>query len=1307
MAPPLTRWTLAGLPMGLLAPLVLPFLSFGIGAGSVHAQIIPDGTLGSQVTSTPDQQNLTIHGGTITGRNLFHSFEQLSVGTGQTATFANSGAIDSILARVTGKAISNIDGRLAVQGHANLFLLNPNGIVFGPNAQLQVSGSFVATTASHIKLADGTEFSAANPSSAPLLTVNVTPGLQYGSSRPQATITNRGQLAVGHDLTLVADRLDLQGSLVAGQDLTLQASDTITIRDTAQTPFLAKSGREMDLQGDRGIDILALSHPNQTPFVSGGNLSLFSNGIISGDARFSSGGSFQIRSVSGGLATFTSLYDPIISTAGDVDLALNYSGASLLIEAGGNIRIQGTVDITAPDVAAPFVGDDGVLNSQPGLILRSGQTALRYSGNSGVVPGSSTGTGLVSTPGITLHADINVAPDGVVRLTAGQAGSISTREILAKRANITLTSAGSITTADVVSGNDVGNGGAITLSAPNGNILSEGLFTYSDDALAFGRGGAINVAAGGTVTIGAIYTGALTNDGGSVSIIAGGEITSESLITFSFVGGDSGTVALISGDSVRFNRIDTSSDGGVGGNVTIRAAADIIGTGDIDTSAFGSGQGGTITVQAGGNIRLLQDATLRSDTFTNGTAGDISVTARSLTLENGAQIRSVSRYGAVGGNAGTITLNIAETTELFGKGDPANGVDNDPRPSAIFTLADLYSTGNGGDIIINTGSLIMREGTEILADHQGMGTNTRAGNITIRAKDKISLEGFRVRPTKNDSPGTGISSMVVATSLSHPNADGGLNRQGGTIDIQAGELELLNGAFISSSLGSQANGQSGNIRLTISQQGTPGKLTIAGSSTRQSGIFSSTASDSVGDGGSIQIRAGSVSLQNNAKIGVETNADGDAGQITLDATSLDIGNRSIISAETTASGNAGRIVLLSDRLAVTDGGQIRNTTSGSGDAGSIQLGSVLSPIAQLSLTGNGSSISASTESGATGDGGNIDVTANVIELASQGRLSATTQSQGNAGNIIVAASDRVFITDRGSGLFANTTRESSGNGGSIFLTTGTLQLQNRGRITVESDGVGSGGDVQLAVDRLFLNQANIVAETASTQGGNIQIQASEGILLRNNSLISATAGTAKAGGDGGNVTISTPFVIGVLSENSDIRANAFLGNGGRVTITAFGILGLQFRLQDTPNSDITASSQFGLDGTVTLNTLNLDPSQGLVELPVNFDDSASQIAQTCSPQQNQSSFVVTGRGGLSSTPIEALNQTELWRDEAAQVASTPASAIATAPSPNPLTEATHWVKQPDGRMALVAGEATPLTWSVASACQPNTERVNR
>ncbi|NEQ98106.1 MAG: filamentous hemagglutinin N-terminal domain-containing protein, partial [Cyanothece sp. SIO2G6] len=153
-------------------------------ASIAGARPIPDATLGEERSQVIPQDAWSdrIEGGAIRGTNLFHSFVEFSVDDGRSVYFGNPVGIERILSRVTGTNESNIFGTLGVDGTADLFLLNPNGIVFGPNARLDVAGSFVASTADRILFADNQMFSTVEPELPSLLTINVPTGLQYGSA---------------------------------------------------------------------------------------------------------------------------------------------------------------------------------------------------------------------------------------------------------------------------------------------------------------------------------------------------------------------------------------------------------------------------------------------------------------------------------------------------------------------------------------------------------------------------------------------------------------------------------------------------------------------------------------------------------------------------------------------------------------------------------------------------------------------------------------------------------------------------------------------------------------------------------------------------------------------------------------------------------------------------------------------------------------------------------------------------------------------------------------------------------------------
>ena len=165
----------------------------------IYAQIAPDKTLGteSSLVNPIDGNNDRIDGGASRGSNLFHSFRDFNVGEGRGVYFANPEGITNVLSRVTGGNPSNILGKLGVLGNANLFLLNPNGILFGSNASLNLNGAFLATSANTLLFTEGQQWSMANGSPSPLLSVTVPIGL--GFNKNPGSIVVEGD---GHNLSV-------------------------------------------------------------------------------------------------------------------------------------------------------------------------------------------------------------------------------------------------------------------------------------------------------------------------------------------------------------------------------------------------------------------------------------------------------------------------------------------------------------------------------------------------------------------------------------------------------------------------------------------------------------------------------------------------------------------------------------------------------------------------------------------------------------------------------------------------------------------------------------------------------------------------------------------------------------------------------------------------------------------------------------------------------------------------------------------------------------------------------------------------
>ncbi|MDZ7953306.1 hypothetical protein [Nostoc sp. DedQUE09] len=319
-------------------------------------------------------------------------------------------------------------------------------------------------------------------------------------------------------------------------------------------------------------------------------------------------------------------------------------------------------------------------------------------------------------------------------------------------------------------------------------------------------------------------------------------------------------------------------------------------------------------------------------------------------------------------------------------------------------------------------------------------------------------------------------------------------------------------------------------------------------------------------------------------------------------------------------------------LTLTNGGTI--FTSANRNAGNINIDTSDAVIID-GISGAFSFLS----TGGVGKGGNIQITTNSLTLSNGGQLVADSFGKGNAGNIIVNADDAIRIdgvgsNGRASAVFSTVNPTAVGNGGNITLTTDSLFL-NRGGISSSSFGQGKAGDININSGSTTLDsRAGIGAITNSGDGGNINLTVDDLLLLRNGSQISTTAGTAQAGGDGGNIHIDSKFIVAVPEENSDITANAFTGTGGKVEINSQGIFGIESRKKPTEKSDITASSEQGVSsGVININAPDTSSIQnGFTQLSPVIDTNAL-IANSCisrGTKRQENSFTITGSGALTT-----------------------------------------------------------------------------
>jgi filamentous hemagglutinin family protein len=394
---------------------IAPLVAITFSTNCAIAQITPDATLPNNSRVITQDNIKIISGGTQAGSNLFHSFEQFSVPNGTTAYFNNAVDIQNIISRVTGKSVSDINGILRANGTANLFLINPNGIIFGPNASLNIGGSFVASTASSLNFADGTKFSATNPQTTPLLTINVPIGLQFGATA--APIRNQSQASPNGATTYFGDPVGLQvqpGKTLAlvGGDLTLEGGN------------LTVDGGRIELGSVAGNSLVNLSPTNQGWTLGYDSVQNFQNiqlipRIVNNSEIYSTvdvsgegGGNIQVQASHLMLTNSNILARTLGSNSGG-DLRVNASESVELV--GSNTLIQS---------ATGGAGQSGDLTiTSKKLSIRDGAQVFLSTYNNGA-GGDLT---VNASESVELIGKVNLFPSALSTITAsaGKAGNLT------------------------------------------------------------------------------------------------------------------------------------------------------------------------------------------------------------------------------------------------------------------------------------------------------------------------------------------------------------------------------------------------------------------------------------------------------------------------------------------------------------------------------------------------------------------------------------------------------------------------------------------------------------------------------------------------------------------------------------------------------------------------------------------------------------------------------------------------------------------------------------------------------------------
>jgi filamentous hemagglutinin family protein len=659
----------------------LPSICFLAITYPATAQISSDGTIPTEVINSGD--TIEIVGGSREGDNLFHSFAEFSVPNGRTAYFQNSSDISNIIGRVTGQSISNIDGILKTNGSANLFLINPNGIIFGANAQLDIGGSFIATTASSIKFADGTEFSATNKQASPLLTVSIPVGLQFGAS--VGSIINRSvassngetnfsgtsvglQVASDKTLALIGGNIIFDGGNLTAMGGRVELGSVDSNSFVRLLPI--EQGWKLSYEGVENFRDIQLSNRSIVD-VSGlaGNISIYGQNIkLIGNSVFvnstladKDSGNSEITALNSLEIVSSYLFNQVGQNA-DIDLDVDVVADAN----GGNLNIS-TKQLIVQDGGG--ISSGTVSQGNAGNITINALDSVEITGNNRVIPSflstSTEGTGKGGE--LTINTKNLIVKDGAsieaATLGQGQGGSIN----INASESVDLSGVGQLADGSILFSN---------LSA------SAGTREFAEQSIE--NGGNLN-----------INTKQLT-------VRDGAEMTVSNFGT-----GNAGTLT-IDADSVLLENdgiLNAATRSGNGGNINFANVNTLVlqNRGQIITSAGDRGNGGNIFIDAN-TLTLLDNSTIAAGAF-QGQGGVIQIETQGLFQSPDSRITAASEVGVNG---------IVQITRP--RLDPAQALTE--LPETVVDVRGLIgdSCGDGKDFAENRFTIIGRGGLPLDPD---------------------------------------------------------------------------------------------------------------------------------------------------------------------------------------------------------------------------------------------------------------------------------------------------------------------------------------------------------------------------------------------------------------------------------------------------------------------------------------------------------------------------------------------------------------------------------------------------------------
>ncbi len=935
-------------------------------SGSAPSEVTLDGSLGGARGPLPGPDfEIGADVGRQAGSNLFHSFGAFNLNASESATFSGPNTINNVLGRVTGGSGSNIDGLLrSTIPDANLFLLNPHGIVFGPSAELDVQGSFHASTGDFIRLEDGRQFDAVPSARDALLTT--APPAAFGFLRRQgpAPIEVNGSFldAEGKTLSVIGGDIDLTG----GAQLQAQggrvnvasvasAGEVTLGSDTLGTDSFSRLGR-IDLTQDSTIDVSEAegrATGGGRVLIRGGQLVMDHSQVLA-NTKNRGGKGIDIKLIDGLEMKKESSIEARTSGPG--------TGGSVSVKAG---RLQLTEGSRIRTNTAG-AGNGGPLQVKAQDILLDGvavdETTEEYKHSSGLFARNDEASGDAGQ--ITVYAGhlrltrggrISAATDG-----SGRAGDVYLHitEELAVEGGFNRPEFSRVS----VSTDGAGHGGNLTITIKAGRLrVTDGAQIH---ALTEGRG-----------------------EGGNVTVEAK-EIVLEGAIR-------------------RGNQVPNRSE--------------------ILAEAQGRGNGGNITITAG-HLHLKDAARIATRTLGRGNSGDVTVQAEEIVLEKGIKVPDGEVFNSIlsvragegsGGDAGDVTVRavagrqlrlrltdggeISALTDGSGEGGnvtiEAEEIVLEGKLPSILSVGteQQENAGNAGSITLTAGRLLLKEGALIRAETLGPG---KGGRLTITVMGSLEVRDGSEINTSTQGDG-----------------------DAGRIDVQADTIKLVNRGTISSE-SDFVDPDTGQLMVG---KGDAGRVSVGAERLEISeGGSITTTTRGPGRGGAVDIEADEIVLEGRDS-GLFARSEGKApdsgagGELTVNAGSLMVKEGATISASTSGPGSGGKLSITAADLELRDGASITSESrSDRSDAG--RSGEIFIQAADSFRLFNDSQVSVETN---RADAGNIDLDVGfLLHLRDSGITTSVAGGEGRGGNINI---DPVFVVLDNSDIIANAFGGPGGN----------------------------------------------------------------------------------------------------------------------------------------------------------------------------------------------------------------------------------------------------------------------------------------